>query len=400
MRTADVVVVGGGPAGSVTAMLVARAGYEVLLLERQQFPRGKPCGDCLSPGANRILQRIGVWDAVLHARPARLRGWKLTSPGGRSFSVNFREIVDDTEASRALAIRRDRFDAVLLDQARNAGVHVAHGPHVRELVRGTDGSVRGVRARVNGESREILGRFVVGSDGLRSVIARQLNAYARAPRLRKTSFTLHTALPDSTMQSGEMRLLPDACLGIAPIEDGGGAVHNITLVLANGSFDGRLGARRIVEQGLQRFGAPVHLNGDRILTSGPFDWPVHEVAFDGAALVGDAAGYYDPFTGQGIYQALAGAELLAHHLGAALSHGRPTRNALRPYREAHFERMRAARRLQRIIELVCARPRLADFAFQRFAQNPLVARALVGATGDLIPADSLFSTRFLMRLLA
>jgi menaquinone-9 beta-reductase len=395
---ADVIVVGGGPAGSVTAMLMARAGYHVILLERHNFPRAKACGDCLSPGANRVLRRIGVWDDVVQTRPAFLRGWKLTSPAGRSFAVDFDQFTDDPEVGRSVAIQRDRFDAVLLDRARQAGVHIVHGAGVREVIRAAAGSVCGVRAHLDDEPAEFLARFTVGADGLRSVIARRLGAYARAPRLRKTSFTLHTAL-GATSDIGEMRLLPHACLGIAPTDDNPGGLQNVTLVLAHGSFDPRLGARRIVEQELLRFDVGVRINENRILASGPFDWPVREVVFDGAALVGDAAGYYDPFTGQGIYQALAGAELLAEHLDAALRAGAPGRPALLHYQHAHFAMTRSVKRLQRIIELVCARPRLADFAFKRFAHNPPVARALLAATGDLIPADSLFSARFLMRLL-
>jgi 2-polyprenyl-6-methoxyphenol hydroxylase-like FAD-dependent oxidoreductase len=187
---------------------------------------------------------------------------------------------------------------------------------------------------------------------------------------------------------------------MAPVDDGSTGTHNITLVLPAGSFDARAGAGHILRSGLHRFGMDVAVDDVRILTSGPFDWPVRSVTYQGAVLVGDAAGYYDPFTGQGIYQAMAGAEQLAEHLDTALRAGAVSKASLAGYAQAHRKLRNAARRLQHIIEFVCARPALADFAFARCARNHRAARELLAATGDLIPAGSLFSPRFLMRLLA
>ena len=396
MTHADVVVVGSGPAGATTALLLARAGHDVLLLERYPFPREKPCGDCLSPGANAILRRLGVFDDVLRAAPAQLRGWKLVAPGGAQFGVEFAEITSTDDYS--LAIRRAVFDAILQDRARAEGVRIAHGVHVRGLLRDGAGAVTGVRGSYEGAEVECTARVVIGADGLRSVVARQLSAHARPPRLRKASFTLHTRLK-SELRVGEMRLAPGACLGIAPIDDQPAGMHNITLVLHENALDGHVGPRAIVTAGLERFGVAAQVNGDRILASGPFDWPVRNVAFDGAALVGDAAGYYDPFTGQGIYQALAGAEALADSLDDALRNGDVTSASLKPYAEAHQRQRTHAKRLQQIIEFVCAHPRIANLLFERCNHNHDAARQLMAATADLHPADSLFSTRFLMRLL-
>ena len=393
-------VVGGGPAGSVTAMLLAREGFDVTLLDRYAFPRSKPCGDCLSPAANRVLMRLGVWDDVQRAAPAHLRGWRLFAPAGHSFSTTFDTVTGDPDVHTALAISRDRFDAVLLGHARGAGVAVRTGARVNEVIRNIDGSVRGVRVDDAGVPMHLHARFTVGADGLRSVIARRLHARARNARLRKVSITIHAEL-DKADDRGEMHVLPDGCIGIAPVTRGTNArTHNVTIVLNHAGRDAGVRARDALRARMRQLGAAhVADQFDDALTSGPFDWPTRRTVFDGAALVGDAAGYYDPFTGQGIFQALTTAEMLAENLSDALRRRRTVRAAdLREFARMQKRMTTGARRVQRIVEFVCARPHLANSVFAKFARDPLVARALIGVTGDLLPAGSLLSPALLARL--
>src|SRR5688500_10950956 len=126
--TTDVIIVGAGPAGATTALLLARAGAGVLLLDRREFPRAKPCGDCLSAGASAILDRLGLTDAV-HALPhARLRGWRISAPDGSTFSAKF------AQRTCALAVERRLFDGVLVAAAVSAGAHFVQA-HVTDVMR-------------------------------------------------------------------------------------------------------------------------------------------------------------------------------------------------------------------------------------------------------------------------
>lgn len=385
---ADVVVVGAGPAGAVTALLLARAGVDVLLLDRAAFPRPKPCGDCLSAGATALLSRFELLDRVRDAGAAEIERWDIVAPDGGVATGRFPD-------RPALALERRRLDAALLDAAREHGARFRRA-QVTGLRRRADGRVSGVVVRA-GEA--VPARLVVGADGLRSVVARQLGAIRRAPRLRKVSLTAHVpAGPGTPMRHGEMHVLDGGCIGFAPA---GPDRCNLTLVVHDDHAHElrRLGPEPFFRRWLER--APSlrdRLSGVELgplLASGPFDWPVRSPIAPGAALVGDAAGYYDPFTGQGIYQAMAAAELLADAVAPALAAAGSDAaldRGLRSYRRAKRRLTRPARRVQRLVEAVVSRPRLASAVLRRLAAGSGRAMdRLIEVTGDVRPPRSLIS---------
>ena len=405
---ADVIVAGAGPAGAATALLLARAGVDVLLLDRAVFPRSKPCGDCLSVGATAVLRRLGLLDAVLAEPHARLRGWRIAAPDGSSFVATFgtaaaphaATALHDTALSRcALSVERSVFDALIVAAAIAAGARFEQQA-VIDVARGAHGAVTGVRTRAGVHPCAV----TVGADGLRSVVAKRLGARARPGGLRTLSLTFHLHV-DGCRDTGEMHVGEGVCAGIAPVT--GTGMCNVTIVADSARFgravasDARAFARAALDS--------LPLVGDRIdtgalgaatpLASGPFDRPVRQVAFDGAVLAGDAAGYFDPFTGQGVYQALMSAELLAPCIEQALRSADTRAAAFDSYVAARRTMLRGPRLVQRTIESVLRRPALAKRAIRRISRAPAFGRAIVSVTGDVAPVRTLLSPGALLSLL-
>ena len=401
MATRDVIVVGAGPAGSVSALLLARAGYDVELYDRAEFPRAKPCGDCVSPGANVIFRSLGVWQDIESAGAARLRGWTVRANAHAACTAHFAQGSSNGDAHYSFALPRHQLDNILVKAARAAGVTLRTGALVTSLWRDSDGALN-IAGMQHAEPFRARARLVIGADGLRSRIARLLGAHQRRPGLRKLSLTAHVPIAGCS-DLGEIHIAHGACLGIAPVQNGVDSICNLTTVINSAELPAERGPQQLMRTVLHRFDrqqlADLITDDVEILACGPFDWPTRRIVFDGVALVGDAAGYYDPFTGQGIFQALAGAQLLAEHVAGVLQSQAVTKSALSAYALAHRSLVRSSRRVQRAIEFVCARPSLAERVITGLSHAPDMAARLIAVTGDVRPARDLLSPRTLATLL-
>jgi geranylgeranyl reductase family protein len=400
----DAVVVGAGPAGATTALLLARAGASVLLVDRARFPRDKPCSEYLSPATTEILQRLdgGVLAEVEGAAHAKLYGMKVVAPSGAAMCGRFR----GGPRHYSFALPRTTFDTILVAAAARAGAQVREATTVENLL-WKGGAVAGVTARsCNGQRVTCNTRIVVGADGLRSVVARRLGLVRSSPP-RRVAFAAHVADVAGIDGVGELHVSERGYVGLGPV---GRGVTTVALVLPLATVrKERRDLRTSFFAELERFPGlagrfdPRRLVRD-VLATGPFaQWSRTATAPGGGALlVGDAADFFDPFTGQGIYSAMRGAELAAACLIPALARGvgEPIPPAaLRPYLLARRRQFFGKWLLERLIGIGVGWPALTNRVVRRLARRPDLADLLVSATGNIVPARRVLRASVLAQFL-
>lgn len=318
----DVLIVGAGPAGAIAALVLARAGVRVRVLDRARFPRFKLCGDSVNPGALGILTRLGIEAAVDGALP--VDGMIVTSSSGVRVVGRYRA------GRQGCTISRHRFDAALLAAARAAGASVEEGALVQApIVDG--GRVTGVEVAMSGRRLRLRAPLVIAADGASSRVARALGLarHARQPRRWAVGAYFEGVLGQASEAAahagrfGEMHLRAGRYIGIAPLS---GEVTNACVVTAD-----RAALRDPARLLCDTLATDPDLS-DRFAAARPIARPVclGPLAVDASArgapgllLAGDAAGFIDPMTGDGMRFALRGGELAAHAALAALEDGGP-----------------------------------------------------------------------------
>jgi geranylgeranyl reductase family protein len=393
----DVVVVGGGPAGCATAILLQQQGHDVVLIDEAVFPRDKVCGESVSPEAWRLFGLIGAREAVRALHPYALHGMTLVSSCGTACRGTYHRDGDEL----GLALRRDALDHALLQIARESGVEVREETRARSIELG-EGRVKGVLIHdAKGPSR-IEARLVVGADGRRSVVARRLGLLREHRTWRRFAVRGHWHGMQALGPWGEMHGSANGgYCGVAPL---GPDRANVTFVLDRCEMaDASTGLESFYRRQLWTRWPRLadRLQKAELITPpkaiGPLALVTRRLSVPGALLVGDAAGFYDPFTGEGVTLALRSAELAATVAGRALTLN--TTDDLSAYDRLRHAATRDKFRLNRILQYVVSWPSLADAVARRLAGRPDLADRLVGIAGDLVPARSAFGPKFVWDLL-
>ncbi len=407
---AEVIVVGAGPAGAATAFFLSRSGVDVLLLDRARFPRDKPCAEYLSPQASRLLDDMGVLAEVERLGAAHLTGMRVRAPNGVAVHGRFAASHGFTGfRDRGLAVRRLVLDALLVRAAQGAGARLREQVRVVDLDFASGGSRAGVSGVVvrdaAGGMRTVRAPLVVGADGLRSVVARRAHLGAHGWWPKRVALVTHYCGVEGIGDCGEMHVFDGGYVGLADV---GMGVTNVALVVGAHESPAMAGdAAGFLARRLARVPAIApRLRSARrvspVRAVGTFNWRARRAWAPGVVLVGDAADFFDPFTGEGIYAALRGGELLAHYARDAVRapDQRGAQDALRAYEKARRREFGGKWTVERAVGLAVAFPFLINHAARSLAARADLADLLVGVTGDFVPAREVLRPGYVWHLIA
>jgi len=372
----DVLIVGAGPAGAVAATILARAGARVRVLDRAIFPRDKLCGDTVNPGTVAILKRLQL-AASLDACSLPVVGMRISGENG--------VVVDGRypAGTTGRALLRRHLDGMLLEDAMAAGAQFEPSVAVRRAIL-DDGRVTGV---VLDRGCELRASIVIAADGRRSSLAFGLGLASHPVRPRRWAlgayFDERVKTPASAF--GEMHVRGSHYIGVAPVP---GGLTNVCLVREWRTGDATIGdpahaiTRALADDALLRD----RFAGARLATTpvvlGPLAVDVTASSVDGMLLAGDAAGFIDPMTGDGLRFAIRGAELTAAAALDALAHGwTGARRRLAQARRAEFA---SKWRFNRAVRSLVASRAAVNLAAAGARIAPSVLRRAMVYAGDCV----------------
>lgn len=369
------IVSGGGPAGAFASIVLARAGARVVLLDRETFPRHKLCGDTLNPGGVALLRGAGLAGPI-ESRGLPLDGMLVTGESG----VSIRGTYGQGLVGRAWG--RSDFDAGLIAEAAQAGVDVRMATRVQAPTVDAQGRVTGVRVRaVHGREATLAARWTIAADGRRSALGLALGLIRHPARPRRWAIGTYAEGVQGLGTSGEMHVRAGHYIGIAP---SAGGIANLCLVTS--------GRERMADPAARLWQTILHdpVLRDRcacarqvapVVTLGPLAVDARAVGVPGLLLAGDAAGFVDPMTGDGLHLALRGGQLAA---AAVLeSDGRADAEILARLASARHAAFASKLRFNRALRTLVSWPMGVRLGAVGATLAPSLLRHVIATAGDV-----------------
>lgn len=405
----DVIAVGGGPAGAAAALHARRLGLRVLLLDKARFPRDKTCGDALSGRSVTELRLLGLLDEVRALPGSIIRRIVFGSPSGHAASILLRlpgqTATADGPVIEGCVVPRLHLDALLFDRARTAADRCLEGFAVRDLIHEGNRVVGVIGRTADGKEAEFRGRVILGADGFSSVVARRTGLYRHQPEHTMVAVRCYYEGVDGLDDQIELHFLDAVLPGYFWLFPVGPGRANVGIGMNHADL-ARQGVdlRQALDHAVTSARFRSRFAGARALER-PVGWnlPVGSIrrptCGEGFLLLGDAAGLIDPFTGEGIGNALCSARLAAETAAEACRAGDLSARFLQRYENRLWEVLGKELATSTRLHGLARRPWLVDFVIRKAARRPEISAAITAMM--LSPEDrrQLLGPRFYLGLL-
>jgi menaquinone-9 beta-reductase len=393
----DIVVTGGGPGGSACAATLGKKGYNVLLVDKVKFPRDKTCGDAIS-GSLRVQKGLGLIEKLKDSPHAEIHGIEFSSPDGVILDIPFE--------NTGYCCRRYVYDNLVFEEAKKHADIIQEFEVTEVLKQGN--AVVGIKGKhADGREEEIHAKIVIGADGAYSVVAQQTGCHDMDERHTLTAVRAYYTGVKDVDKMIELHFVDEILPGyfwIFPLENGTcnvgvGMVDkfmkkkkiNMTKAMFDIIKDNPLFKERFANAKLEAGS----VKGWRL----PVGSKRRKMHGEGFMLVGDAAGLIDPFTGEGIANAMISGQIAAEWAAKALEKNDFSAEYLKGYGDAVWddigEKLKISYRLQRIGNIKF----LTNMIIRKAARSSQIRTALKNMVDDVESRNNIINPMFYLKVL-
>ena len=399
MDKADVIIIGGGPAGCSAALGLNQLGYHVILCDQAKFPRDKICGEFISPAADPILDRLGVLDDIEALAPKRLKGVAISSYEGEELIIDYPCQPGQIERPTSLSVPRYELDSLFIEQVRRVGVEIREQNKITDFLF-EEGCVSGVKGwDENKSSFTLKAPLVIDAGGRNSLSLKKFNLKRESSRNAKIAMAAHwqgAQIPDDYCY---MHVSHPGYTGISSVSQD---EVNVVLVVDQNSMRGEkpdsFYGRTVMKN---RFRRKILQNAEcleSVRAVESLGFSVKPIPCGGLLAVGDAMGFIDPFTGEGIYLSLRSSEIAVQIADLALKNADVSLEFLKVYEKKRKQEFEKKFLLSRILQKIIYNQFFCDQVVRVLKEKRELAEILVGVIGDLVPAERVVSFKFLSQL--
>ena len=399
MKSCDIIIIGGGPAGTSAALFLEKKGYHITLLDQARFPRDKICGEFVSPAADDIFAELGILESIEALNPKRLSGVALSAYESSFLKVPY-PLSPDGKTMTSLSMERSILDNLMVDHVRKSRVELMEGFKVTDLLF-ENNNVCGVRGHDESKTRlNIKAKLVIDAGGRNSISLRRLNLKKNSFGRGKVALAAHWKGFKADSHYCYMHVSHPGYTGIAPV-----STDKVNVVLV-------VDKNNLVKQNVDEFFVKIVLGNqlrrkflddcfpiEKVRVTDSLSYSVKKPKCGGLLLVGDATGFIDPFTGEGIYLSLRSSQLAAEVIENAFNQSNFSNRNLATYDYLRRKEFQKKVMLSKLLQRLIYSPFCCDRVIKMFAIQKELSSLLVGVIGDYIPAERVVCCDYFMRIL-
>ena len=400
----DVIIVGAGPAGSTAALYAHRLGLNCILLDKAVFPRDKICGDALSGKSVRLMRELNLLEGVEELEGSEINRITFGSPSHSQFDVHLKGNKNNDYITKGYVVPRKIFDNFLFKKADEL-TETRQGFMVNDIIYQND-NISGVKGtNIEGKEEILNAPIIMGCDGANSIIARKLGLYEMDMENTAVAIRCYYEGVEGLSNQIELHYVSEVKPGYFWLFPAGNGKANIGIGLSkNDAKKEDRTLRQIMDEIVQSDYFRSRFGNARPLEK-PVGWnlPLGRIQRknhgNGFMLLGDAAGLVDPFTGEGIGNAMVAAKHAMQVASKAKNHKDYSERSFSEYDQLLWDDIGGELRTSTKLQSLARSSFLLNFVINRAARNEEVQSIISGMLSHEIPKDELSSPMFYLKIL-